>query len=673
MKSCTGVLEHGVGPHSQDITHRAFFLSLGAAAIFVAALFGLSFVHTDVGDVYFFWHIKEYAIVSTRWQILFYACFLVLFSLSVPYASTRPDSGPPPASPLALDYAFALFSCLVLMLCQFHPWFLPGLGAAVLMICLLTWAARPGMPCPAVVSLRLAVGASAVVFFAAFYILPRSFPLFISDKAFLSNLELHYAMSVLPGFEFGSGMQHGLIGKQYYGFSMSLLMAAAAWALGFIESEMTRLALAVKLLQLTALAIFLAALYVLNRRNFLFLCLVALCMTAALTTVGLPVYFPNQAGVRYVPLLAGLLFLAWQRRAKRPGLPRFALASGLMIAANPETGLAFCAGSMLFLGAGRLDETGRWRAALAAMLGGGLLSLAIFAVVYQSLSLLLVENVQPDFFSNIRTFGQGLGGIVSRPHLMAPLVLVLAAHAVARGFFRAQKGRLTGTDAYQTAVGGVMLVWLVYYVAREDEWNIWFQSLLLLALVAPRLKRPFRLLDTIRSRPARYMAVLAILAFTASSVTAFMYHRSYSSHIRFFFIQPKMFADLAGREALYFMNPDDKAAYEDKMRALGGLADKDDAVVLSNYPVSVRLQGFNAHFPWYDVFGEINSLSKAAMFVAWMAEHGGACLILDDPQSPLTAATPAHVEHYAHVLAALGRYREVKRESGWIVYRRALP
>lgn len=63
MKSCASDLEPGLGPYSQDIARRAFFLSLGAAAILVVALFGLSFVHSDVGGVYFSWHIKEYAIV----------------------------------------------------------------------------------------------------------------------------------------------------------------------------------------------------------------------------------------------------------------------------------------------------------------------------------------------------------------------------------------------------------------------------------------------------------------------------------------------------------------------------------------------------------------------------------------------------------------------------------
>ena len=58
---------------------------------------------------------------------------------------------------------------------------------------------------------------------------------------------------------------------------------------------------------------------------------------------------------------------------------------------------------------------------------------------------------------------------------------------VLRSVWRARKGKLQATDIHEAAVGSIMLVWLMYYVNRMSEWNLWFELVLLVLLIAPRL------------------------------------------------------------------------------------------------------------------------------------------------------------------------------------------
>lgn len=652
-------------------TGRAWTAALACAMIFVLAMFFMSFIDLDISRMYYPWHIAEYRIQSTQWQIFFYVGFVMLVMLHLLQRISRSD-GEVFAS-LKETYvipATVAFFFLAFILCRFHDWFLPGFGLVLAVL----WVGTR-LPCSdrGKVAQRLLVAVVAMLaglFFLMFYLVPFFFPLFIADTAFLANLELHYAMTVLPGFELGHGVQDGLIGKQYYGFSMPLLMAGASVLTGFIDAAWTRLIVSVKLLQLVAAGLLLWNLYLLNKRHFLVLCVVTFCMVSALTTVGIPVYFPNQAGVRYVPLLLGLLFLTSQRNRKHPNPLLFAMVSGVLIAANPETGLVFFCGCMLFLAVTAMNAKGGLLPAVTVVAMTGLLALACFAMAYKGLSLVLVKSAHPEFFSNLRTFALGFGGTMSQPHVMAALVFLVGMHTLHRGFLKARLRLLTPIDAYQTAVGGIMVAWLLYYVAREDEWNLWFQSVLLIVCIAPRLKNPLRFLSRRRSPAAVAIAATLVLAFTASSVTSVMYNRSYLEHIRFFTSLPGVFTAFPHTEALYFFHPADRAGYEAKMLYLDAIVEKSDYLVLSNLPVSVRMHGFNSNFPWYDLFGEINAPVKFENFVAWMHAFGPRYLVLDDDASSLSAKTPSHYAHYRYFLESLTEYTEVRRESGWVVYAR---
>jgi hypothetical protein len=650
---------------------RAWTAALACAMVFVLAMFLLSFIDPDISRLYYPWHIAEYRIQSTQWQIFFYAGFVMLVMLHLLQRISHPDGEVfGSLKETCVIPATVAFFFLAFMLCRFHHWFLPGFGLVLAVLWAGTRLSRPVRNKTAQRLLVAAVATLAGLFFLVFYLVPLFFPLFVADKAFLSNLELHYAMTVLPGFELGRGVQDGLIGKQYYGFSMPLLMAGASGLTGFIDTAWTRLIVSVKLLQLVAAGLLLWNLYLLNRRHFLLLCMVTFCMVSALTTIGTPVYFPNQAGVRYVPLLLGLLFLTSQRNRKHPNPLLFAIVSGVLIAANPETGLTFFCGSMLYLAVTAMNAKGRLLPAVTVVAKAGLLALICFAVSYKGLSLVLVKSAQPEFFSNLRTFALGFGGTMSQPHIMAALVFLVGMHTLYRGFLKAGQRLLTPVDAYQTAVGGIMVAWLLYYVAREDEWNLWFQSVLLIVCIAPRLKNPLRFLSRRRSPAAVAVAATLVLAFTASAVTSVMYNRSYLEHIRFFASLPGVFTAFPRQEALYFFHQEDRADYETKMRYLDAIVEKSDYLVLSNLPVSVRMHGFNSNFPWYDLFGEINAPAKFDAFVAWMHAFGPRYLVLDDGASDLSAKTPNHDAHYRYFLESLAEYTEVGRESGWVVYAR---
>jgi hypothetical protein len=656
--------------NTQDVSLRAWTFSVFFSCIYVMLMFVLSHFENDVTGLYYDLHIIEFGIVSTSRFITSYLA-LYFFLLACGAAATlsgRPLASPSPGLAGTTTVAFV---CTILWFCLFHAWFLHALGAvlAVAWLAVLRNRLRPG---------RLARGmikavfvAAICLFFYCFYLLPLFFPLFIDSYSLLSNIELHYAMTVLPGFVFGVDGYVGFLGKQNYGFSMPLLVMLGNMLAGFITSDGARLVFTVKVFQLAAMGIFLYNLFLLNRRYFLPLCLGSLFLLYSLNTVGLAVYFPNQSGIRYVPLLLGLLFLTSKRRRVAPRPLLFSLAAGLLIAASPETGLAFLSGAIMFIAIKEMNA-GKSLVGIAATVAKTLVfSLAFFGLAYFALNAIFLRGPSQDLFSNLQTFAQGFGGTVSKPHLVAVLAFATGVYLVFRGAFRAAKRMASTTDAYQAAVGTIMLTWLLYYVARQDEWNLWFQTALMILCIAPRFSVPsFRLFT--KSSPAYYMSCAMILAalsaMGAASATQVL---NYKEHVKFFNTFPiSHYTSRLFPSPYFFHSPEEKIAYQTKMDYLRGVRDVDDTLVFSNLPVSVRLCGFNKNVVWYDVFGEVNSLEKIRIAAQWIQQNPPGCILVDDPDSGLSARTPNHFQHYRRIMDLLDEYVVQKKESGWIVYER---
>lgn len=507
------------------------------------------------------------------------------------------------------------------------------------------------------------------IYIAVFLIAPMTTPLLVQRAVELPRIEGHYAVSVLPGFDFICCSEVGKIERANYGLGIPLF---TAWALGvfsFLGLPDTALVQSVKLNQLIAVLLICILSFLANRKYFPYVMALALGMTAfTLSNVGIAVSYPNQSGIRYIPILVSLVVLVLELRRTQLRIWLLAPASAIFVIMNPETGLATTAGYMVAAVLKKYNPKSPITSVAETVVQYG----AFFAVTMLVGSALIVESILKNSSDGLFQFmvlftTSSYGGLVDKPSLMATLLFLIATTSVLRAVCRARCGVLLSVDAYEAAVGTIMLVWLMYYVNRMAEWNLWFQPVLLMAMIAPRIalnrwqqlfRKPLRLGVT-------FSMIVACLigGQVTSSSSQFAYQAA--EWLRWQHLGCGEGVVLDGKCLPWFRG----SKFELQMNALTEGNYPAETIVLSGMSTYARLRGFNDGFPWYDPM-EVVRQQEVEGIVNWIETRGPKYILADDPSYDIARAVPEHSRQIQYYLSLLVSYREVRRSAGWVIMER---
>ncbi|MGB5694277.1 MAG: hypothetical protein WBM46_01365, partial [Polyangiales bacterium] len=525
---------------------------------------------------------------------------------------------------------------------------------------------------PAWVAAASRLGARLVLVVAAgylvgFVIAPFFVPVPVKDPAHLVELHSHYAMTVMPGVDFA---ETGSIERSNYGISTVWLTAIPFKLLpGLTGGHEASLIFVVRLYQVVAMALIGWSIYLLNRKHWPWIIALALLLTPTLDTFGEALWYPNQAGIRYTPFLIGIIILIRQARAAKTSTAVLGLAGGTIAVLSPACGIAVAAGFGTYLALMNMKP--------ARPIGSALTTLGLFLVVLVC-SFALLSTLSLRFFyatpttsplEFLRLFSSGYGGLVSKLDVFAGLLVFFGAHALIRGAWWAERGKLKPLWAYQSAVGAMILVWLPYYMNRMSPLNLWFETVLLILLFAPSVPGyPSDALGTRDRFKVFYVATaFALLAGLGAASVGTLFHDAYD------YVRLARAGCIGSPSPIPGLCPQDPAVAEESatiLHSLGRIERKGDYLVLSHLSSGVRLRGFDEAFPWYEPFGEVARTRDLRMMTAWIDRSGPPHLIIDNPSSMLSASVPNRTRHMADIVKGLTQYKQVGSDPRWLYFER---
>ena len=511
------------------------------------------------------------------------------------------------------------------------------------------------------------LGWFAIIFLViSFWIVPLFSPMFVESLKDLRWIEGHYANTVLSGRDLvlADDVQ---VKRAIYGLGMPLLIAAfykVAYYLGISGVELSD---AVKFYQLFSLLLIGTVVFIVNKKNLILGFLLAISLTLyMLSNIAHTIGYPNQSGIRYTPILLGLLIFALELKRQNPRVWISAITSAIVVVLSPETGLALTGG---FVVAVILIEY-KSSAPLSSISLTVSKFFTVFSFTFVFLFYLIVrplsETSGGSNFELLWLFGgSGYGGLVNRLSLSAGLIFLIAATTVLRIFVRARDGKLSKMDVWQVAIASVMLVWFYYYINRMAEVNLLFQWVLLVLLLAPLLDLGRFKLESVKPYKARPLE-LVLFSLIASQLV-------YSTHIAFSNSRSWFHSYRAGCLSTDQLNgiclPGfGNNAMSKQLTALNEFSPS-NSIVLTGFSTAVRIKGFNKNFPLFDPM-EIALKKDVHKIVDWIESKGPRFILADGPTSSATLASPEHTEQIWLYLSMLKSYREVERRSDWVIFER---
>ncbi len=338
----------------------------------------------------------------------------------------------------------------------------------------------------------------------------------------LLTLDAHYGILLGDRLQLREGLPLVSVVEPRYGFLLPVLAAIGERLFGALDvGQNVRL---VQWSQVGFLGIFTAALLVQARGAWLGVAVALLLVAPWLGTLHMSVFHPNQAGYRYLGFGVALLAMAWLCRQEAAGRP-LAMApwllggvAGLAMLLNYETGAVVGFGTVLYLLLG-LPVRGWWPALAKVALRYAACVLAAHAAFW--LLVLVGLDMPPAPLAGLfwPLFSHNVESIIGRPLQQDPWITVIAgasAVALVRPAL-AWRWRAPGTEArLLAAVGGMLLLWLTYWISRPHIWSDWSYFVLfgpfVVALLRPSvLDRILALGRRRRSAPAALVLALAVL------------------------------------------------------------------------------------------------------------------------------------------------------------------
>ena len=652
----------------------ATFTIAFAVGLFVLHLFKFPLDATFLDS-----HVRVLRLESSRAQVAFYLTMLCLLATACAALLLSPNAKII-LSVRGADQILAISVVIAaIVLGSWARSFLSGfLSVAALLICSrASWLGRPSSAWKwlSLMSSQRFGGVLSwffigivFVYFTIFLVFPFTTPLLITGASESVWVESHYALTVLPGFDLVCCPTVGMIERSNYGPALPLLTAFALKALPLAGIPDTTLVQAVKMFQIVAAAIICVLSFLVNRKASPYVMALALGMTAfmlgnATSAIG----YPNQTGIRYVIFLVSILVLVLETRRAQSRIWLLASASALFVLMSPETGVAATAGYVVaavlkgYISTSPIASIARTLTRFGAVFATTTV-VGLFLIVGPILKAPSGGGLQ-----FLTLFAGGYGGLVDNPNMAAILLFFFATTAVLRGVWRARERTLSWADVHEAAVGTMLLVWLTYYVNRMAEWNLWFDFVLLVLMIAPRLTlEGWQLMVREPLRPGLTQPMIIACLIVGQLVhSSSQLARDVAGHWRLdrsdgVISDGMCLRGTYGRE------------FTSKFAVLTEKYSPTEALVLSGSPTHVRLLGFNKGFPWHEPFGEIVREKDVDALVNWIEKQGPNQVLADDPASVIAQAAPERNRHIQSMLARLISYRESGSDGGWVVLERVI-
>ena len=662
-----------------NIEPNFFMVAAGFMLLFTVGLFILHFFKFPVDATILETHVRLLNLESTRAQAMLYLTLLGLFAMMCASTLLFPRIRIIPHVTHSDQVITAIVIVTAMVLGSWPTEFLWGLisTAAALTFLRAKWPIIDQDSWAKLASGRRMQMAGNILFwlvvagvgcyFILFVLSPLATPLLIHNASESRAIETHYSVTVLPGFDLCCSSEEN-VQRANYGVAMPLLTALALKTFSFFGIPDTDLVRAVKLNQIIAAVMICILSYLANKKNYPYIIALVLGLTAfTLSNVGMAVGYPNQSGIRYIPALAALIVLVLELRRIKLRIWLLASVSALVVIMNPETGMAITVGYVVAaILKGYIPQ-----APIASTVRTLTQFMAIFAIVLIVGSNVILGMILKDasggLFQFVVLFAVGnYGGMVDKPSAVAALIFLVAITIVLRSVWRAREGTIQSTDIYEAAVGSIMLVWLMYYVNRMAEWNLWFELVLLVLMIAPRLTLNNGCL--LFRRSAQFGGLSMVVAcliggLVASSAAQFI--PLAKEGIRWQRVGCNEGDNLDGKCLPWLKGTN----FDSQIKALTERYSRTDTLVLSGIPAYARLRGFNEGFPWYDPM-EIVHKNDVSTIVDWINSRGPKYVIADDPAYEIALASPEHSNQIQSYIPLLRSYREVSKESGWIVLER---
>jgi hypothetical protein len=488
-----------------------------------------------------------------------------------------------------------------------------------------------------------------------FFLFPVVFRPAVPDPAIFAWIDMHYAAVLSHGERLAAGLKPYTETQPSYGLLPALLMSLAPHGISFgwlvLIVQWSQIIFGLLMLVSLRLAIG-------SRQQALFwvaTTLTLLALAPFLSTNGLPIWFPNQTGIRFIflPIAMITVLVTISDDSWRKALS-FGAVGGLGIVHNLETGLIISAalGITLLFGLAKASIPIMVLASLGALCAGMSVFFATAAFMIMQTNAGYDELASPllGFFS---LFVSGFGGLHLR--LTPPFLVILlhASYLVFRGADSAvrQKAPL---DAGLLFPATFILLWFPYYVNRPDAWNLWS----FVAIYCVILARLAALLPAWRLSTGVAAAILVAFSFTnfRTLLPWSLVHRS-PPHGSTACLDG-LHAPAALCSALR-----QKAEYIKHVSAL-------NVVWLTHYPLqTMRMSGDVGRLPKIDFISLAISQRNFESLVETLKKKRPDMIIVDapDPRLQIPAGMLRITEE---VLAALaGEYCRGEQEKGWIVYR----
>ncbi len=665
-------------PATYDAESSILTLTAAFTMIFALGLFSLHLFDFPLNAEILDCHVRRLNLESTRAQVMFYLTLLGLFAAICGAALIWPNAKMMPNITRVHPLLLIVVVVVAIFLGSWSKRFLLGFSFFALLIFFSRthWfdqliAARMESRIPL---FQLFTGRgfwllTVSIYIIFFLILPLATPFPIQDGAQLRAMEGHYAVTVIPGFDFLCCSEVGTIERANYGLGMPLFTALSLKLFSLFGLPDTVLVRVVMLSQVVAVAMICVLSFLVNRKYCLYVMALALGMTTfILSNVGPVLVFPNLTGIRYIPILVSLILLVLEMRREHWRVWLLASASAVLVIMSPETGLATTAGFIVALLLKRYDT----RMPIISLSKTLVIFMVTFMVTGMAGSALLIDpilkNGSGGLFQFLALFiKDGYGGMVDKPSLVASLLFFVAATKVLQSVWRTRNGFVTSLDAYEAAIGTIMLVWMIYYINRMAESNLWFQFVLLTLLIAPRVTHDFwrYLLQKPLKNWAMFAMVMACLiggqligssaylAWITGKWAKCQYTKCGDSVV------------LDGKYLPWFPG----SQFELQMNALKEKYSPTNTIVLTGFSTYARLRGFNDGFPLYSP-GEVVLRKDIDELVNWIEMHGTQYILADDPAYDIGSTAPEHCLLIQSYLPKLASYQEVRRDDGWIVLER---
>lgn len=631
-------------------------------AFFLLGLFAVSFVHIPVSDSIIASHRGLYPMVSTAPAKIFYFSLLICIAVGcLARARAIPSRGvcvpaAPQRRPLSVLGALAMIFALgEPVSIPFLLGFWCTVGFALLISCdsvRFRLARR---------FVRLVVPFASWIVLALFgfycIALPFVTPVVASEGAQLVSLQNHY-IGYMPGLVRAALGDQAMIGVLNYGAGSAILVEAIVRLARGCD-----VVFAIKSIQVGMLVVLGGVLFLVRRSAAVPLFALLVLASPTMSLLSPVLYYPNLSLIRFAPFVVTVGALAISSSLRTPcRWPLTALAALAALYA-PETGLVACGAILIFIFLREVNARGCNQGLRTALLSAVAIGLAVVLARESSQLSDAHHRVLPSstFFFD---FIGGYCGISAWPSPLSVVAFFCGVHAVYRGACRAAGQRLGRWDAYQAAVGVMLLGWLFYYVHRMHPYNLYFQGALIVLLCAPRLS-----LSILRARSSGGMLYGVLLAATLVGLSCETWATSVRDAREFSARRIAAIREPALETDMKLLAPYATSVAR-QVAALRPLEPRSDYLVLTNLSVEARSLGFNALFPYLDPFIDVVSVESMSALVRWINERGPFLVVVDDPGSDLARSVPHQTRHLQEIIAGLFAYRRVKGEHGWIYYER---